>query len=402
MDSNIEHQVPDSSRTKENGIWRMTGHLLHRLFMNYLWLGLVVILAAIVAELSVQSPSFMLRAFLELVKTIGIAIFVAAIFTFAAGTSDFMARVSAMLQNIVVNRRFLNNMDESSKRGVIYSILQPTDRQRVIYSNIEDYYRHYIDRTMKVSSTSVRSNYNSLCTAFYDPDDLCIKADYRNWYRLYPTKDGFEDIQVGFYGQHSVITYQGVTVCRPDGRTERFDHSKIATMPKERTENGNEIVKIPISEIGKGAPHLDIELQVTQRGFDHWILIGFQALLPTDGFRFQVECEWPLSIRSDEVFIHGADWHKDPNESFGSSRLSISCQQWIDQGSGVSVLIGVEHEINESHFAEVRRRQRLSPRSLTGVGASPDSDVNQDLSSADAQEATSDSKNALEDVNGQP
>ena len=322
---------------------RGTIDLLKSIFMHYFWVGVALTLLAIVLGQQVEKPGPIFATLVELLKTVGISVLVAAVFSFAASTSDLMERVSSLLQNIVVSRGFLNNIAESSKRDVLHAILKPSDQQKVIYGNIEDYYRHYIDLTMQVSSTNVRSNYISVCRASLNRENNLLQAEYRNYYRLYPSTTGYDDIEIGYYGEdHSRINHRSVTIYTPDGKTHVFGRDKILSLPQVEKDN-SKIIRIPIEELGRGFDHLDIEFQTTQYGHDHWIVIGFQALLPTDGFRFHLECDEPLRIQEEETFVHGAAWHKDPKEVEGQSAMSLVCQQWIERGSGVSIVVSMPH-----------------------------------------------------------
>ena len=322
--------------------------------MNYFWAGVALTLVAIVWALKTPEPDAVTAAMIELLKTLGIAILIAAVFSFAASTAGFMDTISRRLRSIVVDRAFLSNIDDASKRETLYAILKPTDQQKTIYGNIEDYYRHYIDRTMQISNVCVRSNYVCECRVSLDPTNNVLMASYRIFYRLYPSTSGYDDIEIGFYGENNSapanggqpakrVEYLSLAIYIPNGKSSIYNQQGLLQLPKI-VKDKSEIVTIPVKDLGRDFDHLDIELKMIERGHDHWIMPGFQALQPTDGFRFHLECDAPLKIQEEQTFIHGAEWHKDPEEVEGESRMSIVCQQWIDQGSGVSAVVSMPHE----------------------------------------------------------
>jgi len=334
---------------KRPAVWLTSKSLLMRFFTSYMWLGVTLILVSIVtSQLAAPPQSIWVRIAIDLMSAVGIAILVAAIFTFAVGTTDFLNLIRDLLQSIIVNRNFLTNMDERAKKEVLREILRPTDQQRDIYGNIESYYSHYIDRSMRVSDISVRSNYTASCYVFYNKDDDRLVCEYTNNYRVYPSPKGYDDITVGFYGEDgALVTYESVMLFFPDGKTRRLNKEEIESLEASPgVGTGDEFRTIDMSQYSAYA-HIDVEFRILEKGQDHWIQIGFQALQPTDGFRFSVHCEDPLVIKEETTFIYGATRVKDPPNMVGCGRGTISCQQWIDEGGGTTVVVAAPHKIGD-------------------------------------------------------
>lgn len=84
---------------------------------------------------------------------------------------------------------------------------------------------------------------------------------------------------------------------------------------------------------------LDVELKVTEYGSDHWTLIQFKALQPTDGFRFQLRCEDGITVKDHSIFVVGAKYYLDIADD--KKTISVSCNQWINEGTGLCVLVAV-------------------------------------------------------------
>ena len=313
------------------------------LFANYLWLGILTILATVLANNYLGSPSFGAKVVLDTVEAVGVAIVVASIFTYASGTSQFMSKIRALLQDIVVSRDFLGNIDSASKREALSALLKPTSEERSIYSNIEDYYNYYITQALDISRKCVRSNYAVHYRAFIDHASNRVAADGSYSYRLYPTVDGYNDIQVGFTESIASSTCHAVFVSSPKGERKAYDVPKLEEIAK----GGDQyrLATIDLKDIGRGEPHLDIEIRVTEYGSDHWLLLQFQALQPTDGFSFHLRCEDGLAIRDHDIFVFGAKYFVDRKNC---EEIFISCNQWINEGSGLVVLVSIPHELTPS------------------------------------------------------
>lgn len=303
-------------------------------FSNYLWLGIVLVLLAIVLDEQFQVADLWYKSTVGLIQSIGIAIVVASIFTFASGTSEFVNKINDLLQDIVVSRKFLGNIDSESKREALSSLIKPSSEEKRIYSNIEDYLNTYITQTMDVTNKCVRSNYNVNARAYLDEQSKRVVVVSKITYRLYPTKDGYSDIKVGFLEDESDSQCEEIIVNTPHGKrdvTHEFEYKNV-----EIDGGKARLATVDLSKYEKNCTHLDIEITMNEPGFDHWKMLSFSALQPTDGFRHYLLCEDGLEIKDFHTFIHGARIFVDkkaPNE------MTASCNEWINEGTGIAMLI---------------------------------------------------------------
>jgi hypothetical protein len=317
-----------------------TNKNLVTLFSSYFWLGIVSVLLAIVLDLQFPSRGFYVSTAIKLVESIGLAIVVASIFTYVSGTSEFIEKIRALLQDIVVSRNFLSNIDPESKREALSSLIKPTSEERKIYSNIEDYLNTYISQTMGVTGKCVRSNYTVNARAYYDKDKSKVCVDSRISYRLYPTKDGYSDIKVGFLEPDKDSTCTQVIVNTPHGKRDVHDNLEFKDIDIDAGKA--RLATIDLSQHAKDCSHLDISLDMTEVGSDHWVMLSFSALMPTDGFKHTLRCEDGLVINKFQTFIYGAKFYTDQPSDI---EISISCNEWINEGTGLSLLIALPHNL---------------------------------------------------------
>lgn len=229
---------------------------LQRFFINYLWLGIVMILIAIILDLNnpITQRSFEFSVFIRSLEAVGLAVLVASIFSWASGTSAFVDKIRSLLEDIVVHRNFLSNIDSDGKKEALKSLIQPTVSEKNKYPNIGDYYGFFINKTLEIGSRSVRSNYQVTSRAFYDDKRKMIAVEGIYSYRLYPSESGFNDITVGFeepLDGPSFCSY--VLASDPDGERKYFNNPEML-----EHDFGGDISKrasLPIKEFGDGKNH---------------------------------------------------------------------------------------------------------------------------------------------------
>lgn len=318
--------------------FKKTLHLVKKFFFNYVWIGVVLLLIAIIIDIKnpISSRSFSLEILIKLIEAVGVSVLIAAIFSYASGTSEFIDKIRGLLEDIIVRRNFLANIDPDGKKEALKALIQPTASEKNKYPNIGNYYGFFINKTLEIASKSVRSNYQVTSRAYFDSTKGKIAVEGIYTYRLYPSSDGFNDITVGFeepLGGDSFCSY--VSVSDPDGKRTIFENIKLI----EHNEGGDISGRatIPIKDFGDGKNHLDVELKVTEFGTDHWSLIQFKALQPTDGFKFYMRCDGDVEIRDHAIFVVGAKYYLEVAKDRKS--INVSCNQWVNEGTGLCVLI---------------------------------------------------------------
>jgi hypothetical protein len=310
------------------------------LFSSYFWLGLVLVLFAVILDLQFSKMPFWALAITGLIESIGIAILVASIFTYASGTSEFVNKIKSLLQDIVVSRNFLGNIDSESKRDALSALIKPSSEEKRVYSNIEDYLNTYISQTMDITNKCVRSNYNVHARAYINKEHKVVCVDSSISYRLYPTKDGYSDIKVGFLASEILSTCNNVVVNTPHGEREVFDNIDFKDV---NIDVGlARIATIDLSKHAKKCSHLDVTIELTESGSDHWIMLSFGAMMPTDGFKHTLRCSDGLKINSFHTFIHGAKFYTDRPSDM---EITTSCNEWVNEGTGLSILISHPHQM---------------------------------------------------------
>ncbi len=328
---------------KDDPKWENGRNWFLKFFTNYFWVGLLLVVFSILIDAQYPSHSKSLDVLISIIETVGIAVLVASIFTFASGTSAFVEKIQGLLEDIVVNRNFLGNIDVESKRRALAALLKPSDIERGIYSNLDDYYNMYISKTLDITNKCVRSDYNVKARVFLDKetDTLVVSQDIS--YRIHPTKEGYDAITIGFYDdKNGGAKCEYVAVSTSDGKRKVIDKFKWNPINNE-TEKAK-VTKIELNDFGREHSHLNIDMRLIEHGFDHWISLGWQALQPTDGFSYSVCCEDGIVIKSYNAFVHGAKLHV---ENRSDSEMLITCHQWFNEGTGIVMVAALDLEKND-------------------------------------------------------
>lgn len=315
---------------KETWTW------LKRFFLNYFWLGVVLILLAIILDLKLADKTLIENTAISLIETLGISIMIASIFTFAASTSEFTNKLTSLLRDIVIDRNFLGNIDGESKKDALRALIKPSKAELQSYSDIGRYYDMYIKHTMNITNKSVRSDYSVTAKIFKEEEK--VKSKSLISYRLHPTIDGYTDMNIMLDKSETGSSINWIRITAPSGKRifdEVPDTEKIDYIGKKA-----DTLKIPLKELGKGYNHLKVEFEVTEIGLDHWIHLTFYAMEPTDGFRYNIECRDGLIVKDYVTFIYGSKFYVDKLND--NKQILFSCDEWINEGTGLAAVISDE------------------------------------------------------------
>ena len=174
--------------------------LFRKFFSSYAWLGCCLLLLSIILDnYTLQQPrAYYVTIGIKLIEGIGVSILIAAIFTFASSSIEFIEQIKKLLEDIVLQRNFLSNLDSDKKKEALKLIIQPSLNEKNSYPNIGEYYDYSINKTLEVGKLSVRSNYNINCRAYFHETEKKVVIEGTYSYRLLTNSDGFKVITFCF------------------------------------------------------------------------------------------------------------------------------------------------------------------------------------------------------------
>ncbi|AFV98181.1 MULTISPECIES: hypothetical protein [unclassified Sulfuricurvum] len=306
-------------------------------FINYFWLGLLLVLLSLLINQNIKPTMVYLVLTVKTFETVGISLLIASLFSYTFESISFQDKMQNIVEKIVIKKSFLSNLSNDKKKEALRNLLKPSEEEMEKYSNIEDYYNYYIDETLNVSKKNVRSNYSINLKAKFDSVNKKVYTDGIYSYRLYPSENGFTNISVGFLKEDTVSKVD-IIINLPDGQRKKIIDSEL----EYKTNDLARYAEVKVDQEFQEYKHLDVELRVIEYGFNHWMNVFFKAEQATDGFKFTLYCDDDISIKTHNVFDVGHNYHVDLNGE--KNEVHISCHQWINEGSGILVIVSKPDE----------------------------------------------------------
>lgn len=304
---------------------------IFRFFSNYFWTATIILLLTLLAQSYFKPDDFFFLSVLLFFSTFSIAIIVATFFSYTLGTKEFIDFIQQKLEDIVISRKFLSNIELSKKEEALYSILQPSEAQeKGLYSNLQKYYEHFISEVINVSKKNIRTIYRLDVIVSYDEDNILYSLGHAS-YRLYPSEQGYLPIPVGVVDSEK-SGCKKIVINPPNEKPELIDISKIKF---EEHTDGAKMAAVDLKKYDERYPYLDIEIEFVEYGHDHWLAFQFLVMQPTDGFNFKLRCEKDITIKETMYFDMSNDYNiLEQTENI----ISLSNYRWMQERSGLMIV----------------------------------------------------------------
>lgn len=282
-----------------------------------------------------------IKTVIDIIRTLSIAVFVAGIFSWISSSQKFIERIVEILEQILINKKFLSGLDEKKKKEAMKSLFR-SDESVELAPNIDEYYDFYIDHIIKVAHENVRTNYYVNTTVRYDKETGRVICEKYHRYRMYRNEKGFyDDFTIGFSPIDLGCGLSKIKIGGSHDLTEEIE----APMFEEKDQDGEKMkvatIKMKRYESEK---YLNIEFTSTEVGYDHWYVAAIQLVKPTNGLIYTVKCEDDLIVKYIDTFSQGATFNIQREEKV----VNIIADHWINPGSGISVVVGKKQEEDSS------------------------------------------------------
>lgn len=184
-------------------------------------LGALLVLLVSILKNEINNINTYLNSIFYTFETIGISLVVASIFSYVSSTEEFIGKIKKLLHDIVINRDFLSNIDNESKKEVLNRLIKPSIAEKSVYRNIESFIENFIPKILSITQKSVRSGYYVNATANLDKISQEIYLDSEIHYRLYPTSAGFKDIEIAFLASEKRSKCNYICITTPQGKIKK-------------------------------------------------------------------------------------------------------------------------------------------------------------------------------------
>ncbi|MCL2637892.1 MAG: hypothetical protein FWD48_05915 [Oscillospiraceae bacterium] len=300
-----------------------------RFFIGWLLPGLLLLLISIIVRLNFEKNSIMTDVLIQFLQSIGIALIVGSIFDLVLNTKSF----TNTLSKIFISKSFLSELSEKEKKQSLQLILQPPDK-KVQYYNFNKYFSQQIDKSMKIFENNFRSEF-FIKAKIYKEDDV-IKADTELAYRVHKGRDKYESFPVYFDSER--IKILKTIIETPDGKS--IDITPYYKSDDDEFCNFKHKYEFKVPDEYNKCEYLNIRRKYIDIGYDHWLCYGFLLVTPSDGVRFELNCEKGLKIKENVVYDNSlkTELNEETRES-----IIIRSSAWLNTHSGFMLIIGDEN-----------------------------------------------------------
>jgi len=132
-------------------------------FTKWFYIAIILILVGVVfsgVKVDGNTSQYVVGLIASLFQNIGVAIFVANIFTFILGTKEFMDDIRKKLIDIVLSKDFVTALSKEEQKKLLHMVLKPTKELSAIYSGIAHYFNQYVDDSMRFFEKTYRGHMN--------------------------------------------------------------------------------------------------------------------------------------------------------------------------------------------------------------------------------------------------
>ncbi len=225
-DDRNEEGGQSANKNKEDSCESKEQHV--KFFSKRFFQGIILLLVSyVVMDIEKVIIYEKIKYAVEILKNLsgplGTAIIIAAIFNYTIESKDFIEYMKKILTQIVISKDFLRRLDGDDKKEILKTILTPSADQVKIYSNINEYFKLYINESVNLFNTNFKSDLH--INVYACIDEKRVNFEETITYRVYKVREKFEPITVGFQSNDDYEIIETLIIA-PDGTREVIDDKK--------------------------------------------------------------------------------------------------------------------------------------------------------------------------------
>lgn len=306
-----------------------------RFFSKWFFISIILILVGLVSSaLKHEAPmvQYVLVLISQFFQSVGVAIFVANIFTFVLGTEEFVKYIREKLVNIVVSKEFISKLSPQEQRNLLRMVLKPARELSAIYSGISSYFDQYIEESMRLFESTYRGHMKIEAVASYDESRECVQILMEVDYLVYKVSEKFEPIILGLEDPNSEHVE---TIIRGAGNLEE----KLSADNAEAIESDDptmlQMMQIRIPEKFNNLSHINVSRKILERGSDHWQAFSYKTAKACDQVTITLRCEGDLEIRNCSTYGVQSKYSIMKDQK----RIKVTYNDWLSPGFGVNIIV---------------------------------------------------------------
>jgi len=311
-------------------------------FTKWFHISIILVLIGIVIQPSPSSiGSYLSFQALgaKLLESIGVAMFVANIFTYMLGTKQFVSYIRNKLIGIVVSKEFITKLDEKEQKQLLRMTLKPEEKLSKVYSGIEDYFEKYIDNSVNLFQGSYRGRLIVDAVASYNEEKRCVQVLWEIDYAQYKVAGNFDPIPIQFEDERSKHLE---TIIETDGGLKKVINSDSLESMEDIIDpcmKKGYLIKIP-DEFQK-CNHINVSRKFIEYGSDHWQVFSYKTLTATHKLIINLRCKGDLRIKDANTY--GTQKNFSVEKSDKDKKIKISNNNWLSPGFGVTAIVAEDN-----------------------------------------------------------
>jgi hypothetical protein len=325
---------------------------IQRTFLLPLFSGIILVLGSFIIE-DIKFPEefsdkllFLIDMSNNLLSNLGIAIIIASVFSFVSTTQAFIDFIKSKLISIIITKDYLNKLSRNEREEMVKNAMKFPDKP--IYSGINEYFNKHIAQSLSLFEAHFRSAYQLNAIAKIDKNKNVVRVDAELRYRMYKVSGRFENFDIRF--EDESVESQPIVVYPPGGekkeiKTEISSRNELAS--REIEVNYKNDLSLVSEAIAKLDPEVERELErydyldtvyrFTEFGNDHWHLFTLRVTKPCDKLSIYLSCDSNLMIKKYIPFGNLNSFNANLRDE--DRIIDIFCNEWIEAGLGVAILI---------------------------------------------------------------
>ena len=162
-------------------------------------------------------------------------------------------------------------------------------------------------------------------------------------YKIYKVNDSYQKIRHIFTRPDSKLISLSFT--DSNKKTHKVAEDLLKIEKTEQNQNEEEVAYINVCEIPahlKGEKSLIVKSTVEEYGYDHWALLTWMSIYPTNGISYKIICKDNLIIKEKMIFDDQRGLYStraERNDKNQITEYSINCDEWTDPYTGFSLVI---------------------------------------------------------------
>lgn len=297
-------------------------------FNKLMFYGIILILISVVINLQVAEKNIYINVLISMLNNIGVALFIGAIFDISINSNGFTNYVADLLKDIIVSKKFLNDLTYKDKKQALEMILRPSGIQMEQCANIEAYFKKQIDKSMDMFHTNFKTNLVLNVTA--KKEDSIVVVYLSLTYRIYKISNEYLPIVTTFDRNNCNII--STKILYSNGETIITEENCEPMPDRKVTQANTKQYKFDIPKELYQYENLTIKKEAVERGYDHWTNFHWNTLTPSDGIVFKLVCEDGLYIK--EYFVFDDISLYRINQNSDDTIIDIVSTSWVDENTG--------------------------------------------------------------------